>query len=278
MRTLRTIASTASLALALGGGVFVASTAQAAASQASIGRTSWGELRYTAGAGQTNKLRITGKKVDVGSEDHYEILLTFRDAYDITLSTDRCGYPSAADHKLVECRVEVGVGGTGDGDHFDAYLGDGNDTAVVAGPALNSVHGGKGNDLLKGTSGSKLYGEDGDDRLDGGGGVYGEGSSGGAGDDTLTGCESRCHGGPGDDVLFGTASGQDDGLYGDDGNDVVHGGSGADLLSGGRGNDKLYGDAGDDRIYGNTGNDLLHGGAGADALSGGAGTDRVYQN
>ncbi|MEU6278607.1 hypothetical protein ABZ871_40405 [Streptomyces populi] len=110
MRTLRTIASTASLALALGGGVFVASTAQAATSHASLGRTAWGELRYTAGAGQTNDLGVTGKKVDVGSEDHYEILLTFRDKYAITLSTDRCGCPSATDRKVVECRVEVGVG------------------------------------------------------------------------------------------------------------------------------------------------------------------------
>ncbi|WP_406839519.1 calcium-binding protein [Streptomyces sp. AHU1] len=278
MRTLRTIASTASLALALGGGVFVASTAQAAASPASIGRTSWGQFRYQAAAGQANDLRVTAKKADAHSEDYYFLLITFRDRYDITLSTDKCRYPSATDHKVVECTEAVGVGGTGDGDDFDAYLGDGNDTATVTGTTLNSVYGGKGNDVLKGNGGSKLYAEDGNDRVDGGGGVYGEGSSGGAGNDTLTGCDSSCHGGPGNDVLFGTASGQDDGLYGDDGNDVVHGGSGADLLSGGRGNDKLYGDAGNDTIYGNTGNDLLHGGAGTDTLSGGAGTDKVHQN
>ncbi|MFE4699763.1 calcium-binding protein [Streptomyces sp. NPDC056738] len=278
MRTLRTIASTASLALALGGGVFVASTAQAATGSATLGRTSWGEFRYQAAAGQTNKLKVTAKEVDVDSEDYYLVLITFRDTYDITLSTDQCRYPSPTDHKVAECTKSVGVGGTNDTDYFDAYLGDGNDTATLSGPTLNTVHGGKGRDVLKGNSGSKLYGEDGDDRLDGGGGVYGEGSFGGAGDDTLTGCSSACHGGPGNDTLTGTASAQDPGLYGDDGNDVIRAGAGADLVYGGKGDDKLYGDGGNDTIYGNTGNDVLHGGTGTDTLSGGAGTDAVFQN
>ncbi|MEV6021362.1 calcium-binding protein [Streptomyces sp. f51] len=280
MRTLKTVASTVSLALALGGGVFAAATARAAtAGTVSLTRTTWGEFRYKAAAGQTNRLKVTAKEVDVDSEDYDEIHITFRDVYDIAFSTRACRYPSAADHKVVECVTEAGVGGTNDSDDYDVDLGDGSDTATVTGPTLETVHGGKGNDVLKGDSGAVLYGDDGNDRLDGGGGVYGTGASGGAGDDTLTGCDDgTCHGGPGDDVLVGTASGQELGLYGDDGDDVVHGGSGADLLSGGRGDDKLYGDAGDDRIYGNSGDDLLHGGTGRDTLSGGPGADRVHQN
>lgn len=279
MRTLRTIATTASLALAAGTGVGAATTADAVtAGPASIGRTAYGNLRYTAAAGQANDLKVTARNVDVGSEDHYEVHTTFRDRYTITFTVDTCRYPTAADHKVVECTTYAGVGGTGDLDDYEAYLGDGDDTVTATGPVLSTLHGGKGDDVLKGNGGTVIYGDDGDDRLTGGGGVYGTGSFGGAGDDTLTGCAVTCHGGSGDDVLFGTASGQEYGLYGDDGDDVVHGGAGADLLSGGRGNDRLYGDAGDDTIYGDTGNDLLHGGTGRDRISGGPGADRVYQD
>jgi Ca2+-binding RTX toxin-like protein len=279
MRTLRTTASTASLALALGGGVFAASAAQAATTSSASLSISVATFHYKAASGQANNLRVTTKEVDVGSQDYYNLVITFRDTYDITVSTNECSYPSATDRKVVECTAAIGQGGTKDSDHYDAELGDGNDTATVSG-ALTSISGGTGNDILKGDGGSKLYGDDGNDRIDGGGGIYGEGSKGGAGNDTLTNCETSCHGGPGDDSLTGTASGQDrsDGLYGDDGNDVIHGGSGADYLSGGTGNDRLYGDNGDDMIYGNTGNDLLFGGAGTDTLSGGAGADVLFQN
>ncbi|MFD5515797.1 calcium-binding protein [Streptomyces sp. NPDC127066] len=283
MRTLRTIAAPASLALALalGGGVFAVSTAQAAtASSASISRAPYHVLRYKAAAGQTNNLRVTTKKVDIGSEDYYELHVTFRDRYDITISadsTDRCVYPSAADHKVVECMVAIGTGGTPDSD-YEAYLGDGNDTATVSG-ALATIDGGKGNDVIKADPTTTVYGGDGNDRLDGGGGgIYGGGADGGAGNDTLTNCDTECHGGTGNDSLTGTSTAHQNDLYGDDGNDVIHAGAGADFVYGGRGNDKLYGDSGNDTIYGNTGNDLLHGGAGTDKLSGGAGTNKVYQN
>ncbi|MGW5697770.1 hypothetical protein ACWEWX_45205 [Streptomyces asiaticus] len=88
------------------------------------------------------------------------------------------------------------------------------------------------------------------------------GPFGGSGNDTITNCDAERHGGPGNDSLTGTASGQDFGLYGDDGNEVVYGGSGADL------------------VHGDSGNDLLHGGTGMGmgTLSGGLGSDKVYQN
>ncbi|MET9406918.1 calcium-binding protein [Streptomyces sp. NPDC002935] len=278
MRTLRAISATAALGLALGGGLFSVSTAQAAtASSATLTRATYGTFSYKAAAGQTNNLRVTTKDVDAGSEDYYYLRITFRDNYDITFSTDKCTYPSATDHKVVECTAVIGVGGTGDMDHYNADLGDGNDTVTATG-ALATISGGKGNDVIKGDGGTILFGGDGNDRLDGGGGVYGEGSYGGAGNDTLTNCDSRCQGGPGNDSLTGTSTGHPNELFGDDGNDVIHAGADADFVYGGRGNDKLYGDGGNDTIYGNTGNDLLHGGTGTDTLSGGAGTDKVYQN
>ncbi|MBA6436962.1 hypothetical protein H3T12_21155 [Streptomyces sp. GMR22] len=139
-------------------------------------------------------------------------------------------------------------------------LGDGNDAATVTGSAYTSIHGGKGNDVLKDSAAAVLYGDDGNDRLDGGGGVWSMGPFGGSGNDTITNCDAERHGGPGNDSLTGTASGQDFGLYGDDGNEVVYGGSGADL------------------VHGDSGNDLLHGGTGMGTLSGGLGSDKVYQN
>ncbi|MFJ6833151.1 calcium-binding protein [Streptomyces sp. NPDC091209] len=292
MRTLRTIASAASLALALGGGLFAASTAQAATASSASLTASGGAVWYSAGAGQANNLTVTAKYVDLDPSAYGDdVVLTFRDKFDITISTNVCRYPSAANHKVAECTVDAD-----DSDRYGADLGDGNDTATVT-DALATIYGGKGNDVIKGDSGAVLFGGDGNDRIDGGGGLYGEGSFGGAGNDTMTNCETGCAGGSGNDSLTGTATGQDsNGLFGEDGDDVIHGAAGADVLDGGNGNDKLYGgsgndkisggrgndtvygDSGNDKIYGNSGNDLLHGGTGTDTLSGGPGTDRVYQN
>ncbi|WP_328451403.1 calcium-binding protein [Streptomyces sp. NBC_00386] len=292
MRTLRTISATAALALALGGSLFSVSAAQAAtASSASI-RASGGALWYSAGAGQANNLTVTAKYVDLDPSAYGDdVVITFRDKFDITIPTSVCRYPSATNHKVAECTVDAD-----DSDRYGADLGDGNDTATVT-DVLATISGGKGNDVIKGDSGAVLFGDDGNDRIDGGGGLYGEGSFGGAGNDTMTNCEDGCSGGPGNDSLTGTATGQDsNGLFGGDGDDVIHGAAGADVvdggngndklyggsgndkISGGRGNDKLYGDSGNDKIYGNSGNDLLHGGTGTDTLSGGPGTDKVYQS
>lgn len=278
MRTLRTVVLTASLALTLGGGVLATSTAQAAvASSASLLHAD-GELWYKAGAGQANNLTVTAKVVDADpSQFGEDYLLTFRDRFDITVSTAACSYPVPADRKVVECTVAIPVG-SDDSDNYGVDLGDGSDTATVTGSAYTSIHGGEGDDVLAGSRAAVLYGDAGDDRLDGGGGVWAMGPFGGAGNDTITNCDAECHGGPGDDSLTGTATGQGFGLHGDDGNDVIHGGAGADLVYGGKGNDKLYGDSGNDKIYGNSGNDLLRGGAGTDTLSGGPGTDEVHQD
>lgn len=75
----------------------------------------------------------------------------------------------------------------------------------------------------------------------------------------------------GDDILQGL--GGNDELDGGDGNDILHGGGGNDWLYGGSGNDSLSGGADNDRLYGGTGNDTLDGGTGEDWLYGGSGND-----
>ena len=90
-----------------------------------------------------------------------------------------------------------------------------------------------------------LYGEEGNDLLDGG-----------MGNDTLKGQA-------GNDTLKGGA-----------GADFLEGGDGDDRLEGGADNDRLYGQNGNDRLYGEDGNDLLYGGVGKDTLTGGTGKDR----
>ncbi|MFF4351873.1 calcium-binding protein [Streptomyces sp. NPDC001530] len=280
MRSLRILAATSSLALALGGAVLAAPAVQAATTTTASLVHADGELWYKAGAGQQNNLTVSAKVIDVDpSQFGEDYLLTFRDRVNITIATDECTYPSATDHTVAQCTVAIPLG-SDDSDIYDVDLGDGEDTATIDADnsAYASIYGGKGNDVIKGNGSDVLYGQDGNDRISGGGGVWSVGAFGGAGNDTLTGCAYECHGGAGNDSLTGTASGQEFGLYGDDGNDVLHGKAGADLLYGGKGNDKLYGDSGNDKIYGNSGDDLLHGGQGTDTLSGGPGTDRVYQN
>ncbi len=97
---------------------------------------------------------------------------------------------------------------------------------------------------LASKSGLLLFGEGGDDVLDGG--DKADGLVGGAGSDTLTGSIGR------------------DDLYGQSGADQLYGGSDADLLSGGTGKDRLSGGAGDDILSGGAGRDILSGGAGSD--------------
>jgi Ca2+-binding RTX toxin-like protein len=97
---------------------------------------------------------------------------------------------------------------------------------------------------LASKSGLLLFGEGGDDILEGGNKA--DGLVGGAGSDTLSGLIGR------------------DDLYGQSGADRLYGGSGADLLSGGRGRDRLSGGTGDDILAGDAGRDILRGGAGSD--------------
>ncbi|MFD6302465.1 calcium-binding protein, partial [Streptomyces sp. NPDC060223] len=259
MRTYRTrtIATTATLALALGGALFAAPTAQAATTVASVVHEN-GELWYKGAAGQANNLTVSTEVEERGEWEYYYVI-TFRDRGDVTIdssaaSTDECTYPSSADRTVVQCATEIPQG-SDDSDNFDVNLGDGNDKATVNADsnAYSSIHGGAGNDVLRGSAADVLYGDSGNDRLDGGGGVWSVGPYGGTGNDTITNCATDCYGGPGNDSLTGDAGANH--LYGEDGNDVIHGLSAADFIYGGRGNDTLYGEKGNDTVYGNSGND-----------------------
>ncbi|MEU5689641.1 calcium-binding protein [Streptomyces venezuelae] len=290
MRIHRTIATTATtaLALTLGTAALAASTAQAAPSAAPSAAASTasvviedGELWYKAAAGQQNQVTVDEKIDHRGENDSYYVL-TFHDRYDISVSADaaqwdECVYPEEGDRTAVRCAVKIPEN-SDDSDSYDIDLGDLNDTATL-GPdsrAWAGIYGGKGNDVIKASESALLHGGEGDDRLDGGGGPMGFGPWGDAGNDTLTHCSQDCFGGPGNDSLTGT--GEANNLHGEDGNDVLHGQAGADVLYGGKGNDKLYGEAGNDTLWGNSGDDILWGGTGTDKLSGGPGRNEVHQD
>ena len=81
----------------------------------------------------------------------------------------------------------------------------------------------------------------------------------------------------GNDYLLGGAG--IDRLYGGNGDDRLMGGDGNDYLDSGPGNDKLYGGNGNDTLIGGAGTDYYEGGLGADTMTGGAGVDTYsYRN
>jgi hypothetical protein len=100
-----------------------------------------------------------------------------------------------------------------------------------------------------------IYGEDGNDTIDGG-----------DGDDTITG-------GQGFDVIDGGEGA--DTISGGLGNDEIDGGIGNDTLSGDSGNDTIDGGDGNDDITGGTGDDIITGGDGDDDILGESGSDTV---
>ncbi len=142
-------------------------------------------------------------------------------------------------------------------------------------PSTDPIMGGRGSDMLTGTSGDELIGTGaGNDRAYGLGGndtVIGDRGNdtllGGDGDDSITGDHNN-------DKLFGEAG--DDILDGGAGYDRVEGGEGNDLIFGGNYNDTLFGDAGDDTIDGGAHNDRMWGGDGSDSMLGGNDNDQIY--
>lgn len=166
--------------------------------------------------------------------------------------------------------VIEGMGGN-DKLYADYYTGnmwggDGNDLIDSRNSSyIESVHGGTGNDILYAYEQASVYGDDGNDRIYGGGLIHG-----GSGNDTIT-LQADVYG-------YQT--------YGDDGNDTMYassygntlvGGSGRDTLNGSSGNDTLVSDnlpTGDGPIVDKSGShDVLNGNAGDDALYAGYGDD-----
>jgi Ca2+-binding RTX toxin-like protein len=109
---------------------------------------------------------------------------------------------------------------------------------------------------------SIIFGDSGDNTLDGG-----------AGDDTIFGQG-------GDDLIIGgrdslasrdinntiDVADLEDQTESDDGNDTLYGGAGNDTILGGQGNDILDGGSGDDTLSGQDGIDVFRGGAGIDTV------------
>ena len=175
--------------------------------------------------------------------------------------------------------VLVGQGGNdyiNGGDGNDEIIGgEGNDRLVgLAGD--DTISGGIGRDFLAGGSGEdQLMGEEGNDVLRGGDDA--DILWGGTGSDLLLADDGNdtSHGGQGVDYIFDLA-GEENLIFGDDGNDLLKGGDGNDEIHGGNGNDRIFGDEGDDSLYGDANVDYLDGGAGRDGLFGGIGTsDRL---
>ncbi|WP_445679178.1 beta strand repeat-containing protein [Radicibacter daui] len=165
--------------------------------------------------------------------------------------------------------------------------GDGNDTLKTS--AYSILYGDGGNDTLTADFQSELYGGEGDDKLTAGANSYLEGDD---GDDTLNaGGYSILYGDAGNDTL---TAGEQSNLYGGDDDDTLTAG-GYSILYGDAGNDtlragvqsNLYGGDGDDTLTaasysyleGGDGNDTLGTGS-YSYLDGGAGNDTLsaYSN
>lgn len=193
----------------------------------------------------------------------------------------------------------------GDG---QAHGGDGADWLVAEGDRA-SLYGEGDNDVLSGrwTTGARLYGGDGDDRITTS--MFEGYAFGGAGDDFLAASDydAVLQGGAGNDDLHGTraylvtadysdaldyvtvdlrisgrqnthAAGLDSlnsigNLNGSAYADILTGSGAANVLSGGLGGDRLDGDGGSDWLVGGGGGDILNGGDGGDVLLGEAGDD-----
>lgn len=149
----------------------------------------------------------------------------------------------------------------------------------LKGGGCDSLVGGKGADLISGTSDSRLR-EDSADysrstrpivvRLDGkpGDGARGENDNAGRGIDLV-------YGGSADDLLIGNDH-LGHGLFGGPGADTLKGGARNDFLSGQRGNDRILAGSGRDTSLGGSGNDVFDVRDGfRDFIGGGPGTDRA---
>jgi Ca2+-binding RTX toxin-like protein len=175
----------------------------------------------------------------------------------------------------------IGLGGD------DTLQGGGDDDTIDAGAGQDVLYGDTGNDTVVFASADAVMID-----IGGGYGIADSLSTGwdilydienittGAGNDTITGSESRnrIDAGSGNDDILGY--GGNDTVYGRSGIDYIVGGEGNDFVDGGAHNDSVLGDQGNDRLIGGDGDDLLNGdgwsdeaGLGIDKLTGGDGAD-----
>ena len=99
---------------------------------------------------------------------------------------------------------------------------------------------------------------------------------GGSGNDLIRGHLSHLLHGSNSFEVFPGDTVRGDMLYGDDGNDGIFGSMADDVLDGGGDNDIISGYNGDDTIIGGLGRDILFGSAGGDTIEGGDGNDALY--
>ncbi|MEK7510184.1 MAG: calcium-binding protein [Patescibacteria group bacterium] len=183
------------------------------------------------------------------------------------------------------------------GDGNDTVFCEGGDDADCQGEGgKDHIFGGPGHDFLYGGPDcDRVEGGDGNDNIDGGGGddrptdgVLGGCKDGGlfgqGGEDTINGGlggNDYIDGGPGNDPDLSGNTGRDvvlggdgnDQLFGDHEADTLNGGSGNDIIWGSSGNDTINGGPGDDTMVGHDGNDSLTGDAGFDSADGTGGID-----
>jgi serralysin len=185
--------------------------------------------------------------------------------------------------------------GSGDDEIYGNWVaneidGNGGNDTIDGGRGADEINGGAGDDMLiGGRDDDWLDGGAGADDLDGGRGTdwadyWGSSagltvdmkntasSTGEAAGDTFTSIENL-RGSMFNDMLMGT--GQDNEIFGAQGNDVINGRNGADLIEGAGGRDNLLGSLGDDTLRGGDGADILNGGDDDDILTGGAGRDTI---
>jgi hypothetical protein len=208
----------------LGAALVIALIAFPAVAEASTASRSGDAIAITAGAGETNDVRVTVECC----------------GFDATI-TDAAGVTAAGDCIQVT-PTEANCGGAPRGD-LVASLGDGNDRfresvdtasfrsiSVDGGPgddtlegdqAIDIIHGGDGNDTIAGgSSDDQLFGDAGDDKVTGG--PHGDALSGGPGRDVLEG----------DGSLFNYLNGGSDTIDSRDGEgDQVTCGYGADSVT-----------------------------------------------
>jgi len=188
---------------------------------------------------------------------------------------DRIVFSAAGSGQVITRLNNVFYGPNSVSGRIIAYGNAGNDRISVNTCTETEIHGGTGNDQIRGGScNDTVFGEEGRDVI-----LLGSGDNwadGGGGNDLITarGGSDTIRGGGGNDSLYG-GPGRDY-LYGDIGNDRMNGGGGSDLLVGGLGNDRIWAGAGADVILGGRGNDDLRGATGNDLIVGGTGNDHLH--
>jgi Ca2+-binding RTX toxin-like protein len=246
----------------------------ASAAGGGVAEVSANVLRYTAAAGDNNSVVIS---LSGGA-------FIVDDIVSITPGPG-CGYPSVADLTRVQC-LSAGV------TSISVRAGDGNDVVNNTSATPSTLWGEAGDDLLDGGQGNDiLRGDGGADRFFGDGGIDGvtyfgiaanvhadldgvAGDDGPSDGDTIATDIEDLYGGNGNDTLIGNAVRNR--LVGNAGNDTLSSGDDHDILSGGAGNDFLSSGTGNDSLSGGADNDTLLAFDGNDSLDGDAGDDRLF--